>query len=160
MMNGIPTVKMFRTVSILALAFVLLAGTFPAAAGNGAVTETIHVSDEETFVDTLYCPDVQAEIHTSIEGVFHLTERPNGTYMVVGSARGTFEATPLGTDDVYTGRFQQSFVEIINTQTEVQQFNLNIMGVAPDGSKVNVHVVAYMIVNPNNVNFDFKVICH
>jgi hypothetical protein len=154
------TSRILRVLSMLGLVFALLGSTMPVSAGNGAVTETIHISEQATFVDTIFCPDVEAEIDIQIEGVIHFTERPNGTMMLVGSFRATFEATTLETNETYTGRYTQNFQEIYNSNTEVQRFLLNIQAVGPDGSKTTIHVLTYMIANPNNTNFDFKVVCH
>jgi hypothetical protein len=153
------TSRIFRLLSMLGLVFALLGSTIPVSAGNGAVTGTIHISQQETFVDTIFCPDVMAEIDIQIEGVIHFTERPNGTMMAVGSFRATFEATTLETNETYMGRYTQNFQEIYNSNTQIQRFLLNIQAVGPDGSKTTIHVLSHMNANPNNTNFDFKVIC-
>jgi hypothetical protein len=153
------TLRILRVLGILGLLFALLGSTMPVSAGNGAVTETIHISEQATFVDTIFCPDVLAEVDIQIQGVVHFTERPNGTMMAVGSFRATFEATTLETNETYTGRYTQKFQEIYNSDTEVQRFMLNIQAVGPDGSKTTIHVLVHMNANPNNTNFDFKVIC-
>jgi hypothetical protein len=151
--------RFLRVLSVLGLVFALLGSTIPVSAGNGAVTETIHIREQETFVDTIFCPDVVAEVSIQIEGVIHFTERPNGTMMAVGSFRATFEATTLATNETYTGRYTQKFQDIFNSNSEVQRFLLNIQAVGPDGSKTTIHVLTHMNANPNNTNFDFKLVC-
>jgi hypothetical protein len=158
MFNG-TTSRILRVLSMLGLVFALIGSTMPVSAGNGAVTETIHISEQVTFVDTLFCPDVLAEVDIQIEGVVHFTERPNGTMMAVGSFRATFEATTLETNETYTGSYTSQFQYIDNSNTEVQRFLLNIQAVGPDGSKTIIHVLVHMNANPNNTNFVFKVIC-
>jgi hypothetical protein len=153
------TSRILRVLGMLGLVFALMGSTMPVSAGNGAVTGTIHISEQATFVDTIFCPDELAEIDIQIEGVVHFTERPNGTMMAVGSFRATFEATTLETNETYTGSYTQNFQEIYNSNTEVQRFLLNIQAVGPDGSKTTIHVLVHMNANPNNTNFHFKVIC-
>jgi hypothetical protein len=153
-------VRVFRVFGLLALVFALLVSTMPVSAGNGAVTETIHISEQATFVDTIFCPDVLAVVDIQIEGVIHFTERPNGTVMAVGSFRATFEATTLETNETYTGSYTQSFQEVTNSKTDIQRFMLNIKAIGPDGSKTTIHVLLHMNANPNNTNFNFEVMCH
>jgi hypothetical protein len=153
------TSRILRVLGMLGLVFALLGSTMPVSAGNGAVTETIHISEQYTFVDTIFCPDVLAEVDIQMEGVIHFTERPNGTMMAVGSLRATFEATTLETNETYTGRYRGQFQEIYNSNTEVLHTVLNFQVVGPDGSKTTIHVLFHMNTNPNNTNFNFEVMC-
>jgi hypothetical protein len=153
------TARILRVLSMLALVFALLGSTMPVSAGNGAVTQTIHISEQATFVDTIFCPDVEAEIDIQIEGVIHFTERPNGTMLATGSFRATFEATTLDTNETYTGRYTQRFKEIYNSNTAIERFMVNIQAVGPDGSKTTIHLLSHMNANPNHTNFDFKLVC-
>jgi hypothetical protein len=106
------------------------------------VTEVVK-DQTETFIDELPCVG-QAEITITYNGVFHITEAPNGVH-ITGTLTGTFVADPLDPSlPTYTGRFTQWFGENHNPNMANATFTFSVRGQADDGSRLNFHVVAHI----------------
>ena len=84
--------------------------------------------------------------------VGHLTERPNGTYALIGALNGALELAPLDPNlPAFAGHFSQSFHEILNNRNFSLGFTLNIHGAGSDGSRLTFHETLHFSVSATGV---------
>src|SRR6266511_1402224 len=115
----------------LALSGALLAPT----AAFAAQTETIHVSDSDSFAHVNPCSGATGTLTVALSGVLHITTLDNGTVHVTETLTTTATFVP---DDpsqpTYTGHYAES-----------DSFNANAHG--SDGSLIKMHVLYHRTVN-------------
>jgi hypothetical protein len=152
---------------ILGVAASLMAGlalaAAPAIAGNGAQTETIHFTDEDSFVvgpDDVACGvGVGSVITVQFKGVVHITEGPNGQFHITGTTVGDITVAVAG-GQTYTGHFADWFGFNANSRNEAGTFTSNNVLRAPDGSRLNVHFLGHFSISASGeVNEFFQLNC-
>ena len=142
----------------LVTAIAVLVSASPALAnGSGAATFTEHQFNvTDTFLDANFCTGDPAMITTIRTGVFHVTELPNFTYHITGTATGTFELVPLDPAlPTYIGRFTQHFSESGNGQNFTASLTISVRGTGSDGSRLHFIETAHFSVSATGVVVEF-----
>ena len=132
----------WRFVTLVTAIAVLVSASPALANGSGAATFTEHQFNvTDTFLDANFCTGDPAMITTIRTGVFHVTELPNFTYHITGTATGTFELVPLDPAlPTYIGRFTQHFSESGNgLSKEAQGMPIKVELVEELGSDAYVY---------------------
>jgi hypothetical protein len=135
----------------------------PALAGNGAQTETIHFTDEDSFVvgpDDVACGvGIGSVITVQFKGVVHITEGPNGQFHITGTNVGDITIAVAG-GQTYTGHFADWFGFNANSRNAAGTFTSNNVLRAADGSRLNVHFLGHMSISASGeVNEFFQLNC-
>lgn len=156
---------MKRPVSFLVAAIAVLSlAAAPALGGaKGATTETIHFTDEETFVvgpgEEACGVGVGSVISIDYKGVVHITEGPRGQFHITGTNVGDITIAVAG-GKTYTGHFADWFGFNLNNRNEVGTFTSNNLLRAPDGSLLNVHFLDHFSLSASGeVNVFFQLNC-
>jgi hypothetical protein len=145
------------------LAFLVAAALFVATAGTanaaGAGTTTDIFIGGTNTIDTYInpCTGESGTVEITFNGVFHETDRPNGTFSIVSNIAGTFVLT-LDSGDVITGHFASVSV-FGGGENDTVVATLNATGVASDGSPFTLHFLAVAVENGFNVTVVNFAIC-
>jgi hypothetical protein len=133
---------MRRAVSIGIAAMLLLVLSGQVAAHGGPVnTFTDVIKDaSETFPEVEPCSGEAGIVTITYNGVFHVTEHPDGHYHVTGTTTGTFvfDITDPTEPDL-SGHFATWFGETSNPQTFVATVTFNARAVTTDGTRLSFH---------------------
>ncbi len=126
---------MVRKLLFVAAVLGLLVGMSSVALAQ-AETETITVQDfTETFSDVDSCTGVPGEITVTYNGVFHVSEDPNGGVHVTATQTGTVQFIP---DDAslpsYSGRFTGWFGGNVTSNGEGFWVTFRVNASGSDGS--------------------------
>jgi len=124
-----------RIVLLACLTGLLVAVVAPAAvAQSTAFTETVQ-GVTETFTDVNPCTGDPGTITVTYNGIFHITEDPQGGLHITGTQTGTFSFAP---DDPtlpsYTGRFTVWFGGNVGANGEGFWETFSVRGIGSDGS--------------------------
>ena len=140
------------------MAALLVALISPIAAFAQAQTTTVHFSGTESEPDVNPCTGATGTATTTLRGVSHITELPNGTSHETSTATGTFTFVP---DDpsqpTYTGHATFWDGENFTGKTFTATFTGHVNVRGTDGSKITDHFVAHVTINANGtatVEFD------
>jgi hypothetical protein len=147
-----------RMLAGAAVAGLLVALLIPMAAFAQAETTTVHFSGTESESDVNPCTGATGTATTTLHGVSHITELPNGTSHETTTATGTFTFVP---DDpsqpTYTGHATFWDGENFNGQSFTATFTGHVNVRGSDGSHITDHFVAHVTINANGtatVEFD------
>ena len=133
------------------------------AGGKGAQTETIHFTEEDTFVvlpgEEACGVGVGSVISVDFKGVVHITEGPTGQFHITGTNVGDITIAVAG-GQTYTGHFADWFGFNANSRNEAGTFTSNNILTAPDGSRLNVHFLGHFSISASGeVNEFFQLNC-
>ena len=147
-----------RMLAGAAVAALLVALLIPMAAFAQAETTTVHFSGTESESDVNPCTGATGTAITTLRGVSHITELPNGTSHETTTVTGTFTFVP---DDpsqpTYTGHATFWDGENFNGKTIAVTFTGHVNVRGSDGSHITDHFVAHVTINANGtatVEFD------
>lgn len=121
------------------------------AAGAGTVTD-VFIGGTNTLSFINPCTGESGTVEITFNGVFHETDRPNGTFSIVSNIAGTFVLTP-DSGDVITGHFASISV-FGGGENDTVVATLSATGVASDGSPFTLHFLAVAVEN----GFDVTVV--
>jgi hypothetical protein len=142
-----------RLILAFLVAAALLVATAGAAnaAGAGTTTDTF-IGGTNSLVFINPCTGESGTVEITFNGVFHETDRPNGTFSIVSNIAGTF-VLALDSGDVITGHFASVSV-FGGGENDTVVATLNATGVASDGSPFTLHFLAIAVEN----GFDVTVV--
>jgi hypothetical protein len=147
-----------RMLAGAAVAGLLVALLSPMAAFAQAHTTTVHFSGTESNPDVNPCTGATGTATTTLRGVSHITELPNGTSHETTTVTGSFTFVP---DDpsqpTYTGHATFWDGENFNGQSIAVTFTGHVNVRGTDGSHLTDHFVAHVTINANGtatVEFD------
>jgi hypothetical protein len=125
-----------RTIFVVGLVGLMVGLMAPTASGKAdTFTETVH-GVTETFPDANPCTGDVGDVTVTYNGVFHITEDPNGGQHLTGTQTGTFVFEP---DDpaaeTVTGKFTVWFGGNITANSEGFWVTTVIKGTGSEGSR-------------------------
>lgn len=138
-------VRMLAGGALVALLVALLS---PMAAFAQAETTTVHFSGTESESDVNPCTGATGTAITTLRGVSHITELPNGTSHETTTVTGTFTFVP---DDpsqpTYTGHYAESDSFNTNANSVTGTVTFNAIAHGSDGSLIKMHALYHRTVN-------------
>jgi hypothetical protein len=147
----LKSTQRFTAVRRPILAFLVAAALLVATAGavdaTGAGTTTdVTIGGSDTLDPYINpCTGESGIAEITFTGVFHETDRPNGTFSVVSNIAGTF-VLALDSGDAITGHFASVGV-FGGGENDTVAATLNATGVASDGSTFTLHFLAVAVEN-------------
>jgi hypothetical protein len=142
----------------LILVGLLLAFAGPVAAHGGPVSTFTDVVKDvtESFPEVNPCTGDPGTVTITYNGVFHVTEHPDGHYHVTGTTTGTFvfDTTDPTLPDL-NGHFATWFGENSNPQTFAATFTFKAQARASDGSRVTISQTAHITLVGSEVIVEF-----
>jgi ABC-type oligopeptide transport system substrate-binding subunit len=128
----------------LALSGALLAPT----AAFAAQTETIHVSDSDSFAHVNPCSGATGTLTVAFSGVLHITTLDNGTVHVTETLTTTATFVPNDpSQPTYTGHYAESDSFNTNANNVTGTVAFNAIAHGSDGSLIKMHVLYHRTVN-------------
>ena len=148
---------MVRRIALLAL----LTGSLVAVAAPSATAQATSFTETvqgvtETFPEINPCSGATGTVTVTYNGIFHVTEDPQGGFHITGTQTGTFTFVPDdASEPSFTGRFTTWFGGNVSTNTDGFWTTFRVRGTGSDGSTLLFNAVEQIHVSNGEVRVEF-----